>query len=111
MQYLALIYGTPDSFASVPPEQAEAVTAEYFALRDDPLCVGGAQLEAPHLATTVRSADGQALITDGPFAETKEILAGYYLLEADDLDAALQFAARVPASRLGGAVEVRPLVH
>ncbi|HSO97329.1 MAG TPA: YciI family protein [Solirubrobacteraceae bacterium] len=108
MQYIALIYVGPPN-GSVSPEAAAAVSAEYFALSDDPICVGGAQLEPAQLATTIRSVDGQALVTDGPFAETKEVLGGYYLLEADDLDAALQFAARIPATRMGGAVEVRPL--
>jgi hypothetical protein len=110
VQYIALIYTAPDDGASLSPEEGAALSQEYFALSDDPVCVGGAQLEPPHLATTVRSAGGQALVTDGPFAETKEILGGYYLLEAGDLDAAMQFAARIPATRLGGAVEVRPLV-
>ena len=72
---------------------------------------GGAQLQPPATATTVRVQDGRTLTTDGPFAETKEALGGYYLLEADDLDAAIELAARIPAARLGGAVEVRPLVE
>jgi hypothetical protein len=62
-------------------------------------------------ATTVRVGDGQTLTTDGPFAETKEVFAGYYIFELDNLDAAIELAARVPAARLGGSVEVRPLVH
>jgi hypothetical protein len=61
-------------------------------------------------ATTVRVADGEALITDGPFADTKEVFGGFYLLEADDLDGALEIAARIPAARLGGSVEVRPIM-
>jgi hypothetical protein len=62
------------------------------------------------MASTVRVADGSALVTDGPFADTKEVIAGYYLLEADDLDGALEVAARVPAARMGGAVEIRPFL-
>ncbi len=71
---------------------------------------GGAQLQPAESATTVRVQNGSTLTTDGPFAETKEALGGYWVLEADDLDAAIEFAARIPAARLGGAVEVRPLV-
>ena len=64
----------------------------------------------PESATTVRVQDGRALTTDGPFAETKEALGGYFFLEADNLDEAIEMAARVPAARLGGAVEIRPLI-
>ena len=73
--------------------------------------IRGAQLQPPATATTVRVQDGRTLTTDGPFPETKEALGGYYLLEADDLDAAIELAARIPAARLGGAIEVRPLVE
>ncbi len=76
-----------------------------------PGVTGGAQLQPPTTATTVRVEDGKTLTTDGPFAETKEVLGGYYLVEADDLDAAIELAARIPAARMGGAVEVRPLVE
>ena len=71
----------------------------------------GLQLQEPESATTVRVADGETLITDGPFAETKEAIGGYLLFEADDLDAAIALAARIPAARLGGAIEVRPIVE
>jgi hypothetical protein len=87
------------------------VTAEYLALRDDPRCVGGARLQPGEMATTIRRGGAENLITDGPYADTKEVLGGYYLLEASDLDAALEFAQRIPAVRLGGAVEVRPLAE
>jgi len=73
--------------------------------------VDGGQLEDVANATTVRVDDGTTLTTDGPFAETKEVFAGYYIFELDNLDAAIELAARVPAARLGGSVEVRPLVH
>jgi hypothetical protein len=73
--------------------------------------LGGDQLQPTDTATTVRVADGEMLTTDGPFSETKEVLGGYYMLEADNIDRALELAARVPAARLGGAVEVRPLVE
>ena len=68
---------------------------------------GGDQLQPPTTATTVRVDDGKTLTTDGPFAETKEVLGGYYLVEADDLDGAIEVAARIPAARMGGSIEVR----
>ena len=80
-------------------------------MRADPRCIGGAHLQSAETATTVRYSPGEALITDGPFADTKEVLGGYYVLDAPDLDEALEFVQRIPAVRLGGAVEVRPLVE
>jgi hypothetical protein len=68
-------------------------------------------MQSPETATTVRVQDGKTLTTDGPFAELKEAIGGYMFLEADDLDAAIELAARIPAARLGGAIEVRPLVE
>ena len=82
-----------------------------MALRDDSRCVGGAHLQPGVTATTVRHGGAGNLITDGPYADAKEVLGGYYMLEASDLDAALEFAQRIPAVRLGGAVEVRPVVE
>ena len=105
MKYMLLIY-TPDEARSDP-----AITAEYLAIAELAETVGGAELQPVATATTVRVENGGTVTTDGPFAETKEVLGGYFLLEADDLDAALDVAARVPAARLGGAVEVRPLVE
>jgi hypothetical protein len=72
--------------------------------------VGGAALHPVETATTIRIQDEQVLVTDGPFADTKEIFAGFYLVEADDLDQATEIAARIPAVRLGGSVEIRPVV-
>ena len=80
------------------------------AITQEPGCIGGGQLQPVTTATTVRVQDGTALTTDGPFADTKEVFGGYYLFELDDLDRALELAARVPSARLGGSVEVRPLV-
>ncbi len=112
MQYLVQIF-TGESIEAwqrlSEPEQ-ESITQEYFAISGAPGVSGGAQLQPPETATTVRVQDGRTLATDGPFAETKEALGGYYMLEADDLDAAIELAARIPAARMGGAVEVRPLV-
>lgn len=106
MKYALLIYAN-ESGGRPDPE----VTAEYMAISEAPGTVGGAQLQPTGTATTVRVEDGSTLTTDGPFVETKEALGGFFLIEADDLDAALDVAARVPAARMGGAVEVRPLVE
>ncbi len=111
MKYALLIYTTPGMVDHFSNGELEAMSAEYYALRDEPTCVGGGQLEDVATATTVRVDDGTTLTTDGPFAETKEVFAGYYLFELDNLDAAIELAARVPAARLGGSVEVRPLMH
>jgi hypothetical protein len=112
MQYLLQVY-TGESMAAweqLSEDEKSAVTAEYMAIMQAPGVTGGAQLAPAMTATTVRVRDGATLTTDGPFPETKEALGGYYLLEADDLDAAIDLAARVPTARMGGAVEVRPLV-
>ncbi len=109
MKYAMLIYPNPSSEEGFTEDERTAVSAEYLALRDDPGCVGGAHLQPGEMATTVRSGGAENLITDGPYADSKEVLGGYYVLEASDLDAALEFAQRIPAVRLGGAVEVRPL--
>ncbi|MUL84838.1 MULTISPECIES: YciI family protein [unclassified Mycolicibacterium] len=110
MKYAMLIYPKPGTHDGLPPEEYTALNAEYIALRHDPRCVGGGHLEPAATATTIRSGPGQGLITDGPFADSKEILGGYFVLQAADLDEALEFAQRIPAIRLGGAVEVRPLI-
>ncbi len=110
MKYAMLIYPEPGSHEGLSEQEATALTAEYLALRGDSRCVAGAHLQPAQTATTVRHGDAGNLITDGPFADAKEVLGGYYVLDAPDLDAALEFAQRIPAVRLGGAVEVRPLV-
>ncbi len=111
MQYALLIYTRPGAMEAMSEDERQSVSAEYFAIRDLPGCVTGGQLQPVETATTVRVADGQSLITDGPFADTKEAFAGYYLFERDNLDEVLEIAAKVPAARLGGSVEVRALVH
>jgi hypothetical protein len=111
MKYAMLIYPKPDSHEGLGDEEAKALTAEYLALRADSRCVGGAHLQPGDMATTVRHGGAENLIIDGPYADAKEVLGGYYVFEASDLDAALEFAQRIPAVRLGGAVEVRPLVE
>ena len=110
MKYMLLIYTPEDSFAGLSEDERKSISAEYFAISDSPNVVDGAQLAAVDTATTVRVPNGSTLTTDGPFADTKEYLAGYYLVDANDLDTAIEIAARIPASRMGGAVEVRPLV-
>jgi hypothetical protein len=92
-------------------DEQQAVYAAYGAINQTPGVTPGVRMEAPELATTVRVADGRTLTTDGPFVAVKEALGGYLFYEADDLDAAVELAARVPAASLGGAVEVRPLVE
>ena len=113
MQYMLQIYSgaAMDEFERLSEDEQRAVSGEYFAISDLPGVNGGNQLQPTTTATTVRVEDGRTLTTDGPFAETKEALGGYYLLEVDDLDAALEIAARIPAARMGGAVEVRPVVE
>lgn len=110
MKYALLIFPGPDGVTERPESERQAITAEYIALRDEAGFIDGAQLQPDHTATTVRMDNGSLLTTDGPFADTKEAFAGYYVFEADDLDRVLELAARVPAVRMGGAVEVRPLV-
>jgi hypothetical protein len=113
MQYILQIFSTDvsDEFDHLSEAEQNAILGEYMAIMQAPGVTGGAQLQPPTTATTVRVDDGKTLTTDGPFAETKEVLGGYYLVEADDLDAAIELAARIPAARMGGAVEVRPLVE
>ena len=111
MKYALLIYGTEarETFNRLPEDEQQAILGEYFAIASAPGVYGGEQLQPAESATTVRVQNGQTLTTDGPFAETKEFLGGFFLLEADNLDAALELAARIPAARMGGAVEVRPV--
>jgi hypothetical protein len=109
MKYALLIYSSPE-LRDLPEDQLESVVGEYQAISDEPEVLDGMQLQGPESATTVRAQDGDALLSDGPFVDAKEFIGGLYLIEADDLDAATAIAARVPAARMGGAVEVRPIV-
>lgn len=113
MKYLLQIYtgDVGESFEKLSEDEQKNIYGEYLAIYDNPGVTAGAQLQPATTATTVRVQDGRTLTTDGPFAETKEALGGYYLLEAADLDDAIDVAARIPAARLGGAIEVRPLVE
>jgi hypothetical protein len=118
MKYMLLIHqGTtptpndPDTWATLSEDEQKAVYADYQAINQTPGVTPGLGLAAPETATTVRVQDGKTLTTDGPFVEMKEALGGYLLFEADDLDAAIELASRIPAARLGGAIEVRPIVE
>jgi hypothetical protein len=117
MEYMLLIHqGTtptpkdPDAWAKLSEDEQKAVYADYQAINQTPGVTPGLGLDSPETATTVRVQDGKTLTTDGPFVEIKEAIGGYLLFEADDLDAAIELASRIPAARMGGAVEVRPIV-
>ena len=110
MQYAMMFYAEPGYLEALPDAERAAALAEFSALGDDPRCVGGAQLQPAETATCVRVAAGRTLMTDGPFADTKEVLGGFALVEAPSLDEAIELAARIPAARFGGVVEVRPVV-
>jgi hypothetical protein len=110
MQYVILIYQGEALArqAALPEEEQKQVYADYGALNKDPRVTVGVPLGLPENATTVRVEDGKTLTTDGPFMEAKEALCGYFVLEADDLDAAIELATKIPAARFGGAIEIRP---
>ena len=110
MQYALMIYAPPGLAEDLSGAELEAVVAEYAALLADPRCVGGTRLQPGETATSVRVVAGRTLLSDGPFADTKEVLGGVCVMEAADLDEALELAARIPAARMGGAVEVRPVM-
>ena len=111
MRYALLINERPGAYAGMDADERAAITAEYMAIRHDPRVFAGERLEPADTATTVRSADGDLLLTDGPFADTKEIFGGFFLAETTDLDDVLELVARIPALRMGGSVEVRPLAE
>ena len=118
MKYMLLIHQgdaptprDPEAWAKLSDDEQKAVFADYQAINETAGVSPGVQLEGPEAATTVRVEDGKTLTTDGPFVTIKEALGGWLLLEADDLDAAIELASRIPAARLGGAIEVRPIVE
>lgn len=114
MQYMILIYGDEQNFAMMAndPEAQKQMYAAFMRygtdMREAGVLRGGAELKPTHSATTVRVRNGKAVTTDGPFAETKEQLGGYYLIDVPDLDQAVHWAARCPAAN-GGSIEVRPV--
>src|SRR5438132_4818320 len=116
MKYMLLIHQgtaptprTPDEWQSLSEDEQKAVYEAYRAINENPAVTSGLELAPPETATTVRVEDGKTLTTDGPFVEIKEAIGGYLVLEAEDLDAAIDLASRIPAARLGGAIEVRPI--
>jgi hypothetical protein len=111
MKFMMLINLGPKArdWQSLPEDEQKAIVAGWQALNATPGVTPGNQLQSPDTATTVRVQDGRTLTTDGPYVETKEALDGYFVLEADDLDAAIEVAAKVPAAAMGGAIEVRPI--
>ena len=118
MKYMLLIHQgdtptpyDPEAWGRLSEEERNAIYADYRAINETPGVSPGVQMQPPEAATTVRVEDGRTLTTDGPFVTLKEALGGYLFFEADDLDAAIELAARVPAARMGGAVEVRPLAE
>jgi hypothetical protein len=118
MRYVLLIHQgdaptprSPDAWATLSEDEQRAVYTDYQAVNQTAGVTPGLGLDAPETATTVRVQEGKTLITDGPFVEIKESIGGYLVFEAPDLDAAIELASRIPAARLGGAVEVRPVVE
>ena len=112
MRYLCLIYSTESQWAAMPRAEYNAVLEEYFTFTEqiqrDGKYVAGEALQRTATATTVRVREGKISATDGPFAETKEQLGGFYLIDAMDLDDAIKVASRIPSARYG-AIEVRPV--
>ena len=114
MRYLCLIYEDEKNWAKMPKEQSDNVMGEYFSFTDgikkSGHYLGGEALQPTESATTVRVRNGKISTTDGPFAETKEQLGGYYLIDAKDLNDAIQVAAKIPSARFGE-VEIRPIME
>ena len=112
MKYLCMIYDDESSWGKMPKAEADAMMRDYFAftegIKKSGHYIGGNALQPTQTATTVRLRQGKISTTDGPFAETKEQLGGYYLIEAKDLNDAIQVAAKIPAAQTGS-VEVRPI--
>ena len=113
MKYLCLIYENEKNWETMAPAESEAIMNEYFSftgnIQKNGKYVAGEALQPTTTATTVRVRNGKVSTTDGPFAETKEQLGGFYLIEAQDLNDAIQVAAKIPSARLGS-IEVRPVV-
>jgi hypothetical protein len=114
MKYLCTIYGDESQWGSATPEQISEVMAAYGAFGEEAgqagVILAGEGLEPTSAATTVRVRDGERVLSDGPFAETKEQLGGFYLLECDSLDEAIDWAAKIPGAA-SGSVEVRPVMN
>jgi len=111
MRYAVMICADPNAANDLSPEELEAVVQEYLAMGNDPRTVMHGQLQPVETATSVRVVDGKVLVTDGPFADTKEVMGGFALVDADNLDEVIELASRIPAARMGGVVEIRPMVE
>jgi hypothetical protein len=113
VEYLALVYGNPDAWDAMSGEEQAAAYEGYMAVGRDAEAAGAlvdaAELEVTAAATSVRVRGGEAIVTDGPYAEVKESLGGYYLFSCDSLEDAIAWAAKIPAAWHGGAIEVRPV--
>lgn len=114
MKYMLLIHhghsvNSAEAWEALSAEEQQAVYADYRAVNETPGVTPGEGLDAAEMATTVRVENGKPLVTDGPFIDVKEAIGGFLFFEADDLDAAIELAERIPAARLGGAVEIRPI--
>jgi hypothetical protein len=108
MQFLALIHGDENHWDGLSDDERQALYRRYMEFSESDQVVGGAELESTNTATTVRLRDGDRLVTDGPYAEVKEALGGFFILECDSIDEACRLAAKIPAAE-HGAVEVRPV--
>ncbi len=118
MKYMLMIHQgstptplDPDAWATLSEDEQQQIYADYKRLNETPGVTPGNGLQPPETATTVRVEDGRVVTTDGPFVATKEALNGYLTFDAADLDAAIALAAQIPAARLGGAIEVRPIME
>jgi hypothetical protein len=113
VEYVLLIYGDESSWSHLPPDDQQAMYEEYFALagdlRAEAKLKSSNELHSVTSATTIAVRDGETIVSDGPFAETKEVLGGYFVIEADSLDEAIEWAARIPTARTGR-IEIRPAV-
>jgi len=117
MQYMLMIHQgdtptplDPEAWGRLSESEQQSIYAAYQEINATPGVSPGAGLQPPQTATTVRVRDGKVLATDGPFVDIKESINGYLMFEADDLDAAIALAAKIPAARLGGAIEIRPVM-
>ena len=118
MKCLLLIYqgdtptpADPEAWGKLSQDEQNAVYAAYGEINNNPNITPGVGMAQPETATTVRVDNGATLTTDGPFAELKEAIGGFFVLEADDLDGAIEIAAKVPPASMGGAIEIRPVVE
>jgi hypothetical protein len=118
MKYMLLIYqgttptpASPEDWGRLSEDEQKAVYDSYRAINETPGVTSGVQMQPPEMATTVRVKDGRTLTTDGPFVATKEALGGYLTVDAPDADTAIDLASKIPAARMGGAVEVRAIVE